>query len=71
MCVAKFVRLKGRRHLSLRNDFNGQRLETARIATQSQQIVFWDPDKFSGEPYPPTMPRPRGGGMPSDLTVRY
>jgi hypothetical protein len=40
MRVAKFVRLKGRRHLSLRNDFNSQWLETARVATRSQQIVL-------------------------------
>jgi hypothetical protein len=31
-----FCGFKGRRHPSSRNDFNWQRLETARIATQSQ-----------------------------------
>jgi hypothetical protein len=31
---------KGQRNLSLRNDFNRQRSETARIATLSQQNAF-------------------------------
>jgi hypothetical protein len=47
--------LKGRRQLSLRN-------ETARIATPSQQFVFWDPDEFLANRKPsPTMLRPRAG----------
>jgi hypothetical protein len=35
---ARLLWLKGRRHLLSRNDFNQQRLETARIATLSQQL---------------------------------
>ena len=51
--------LKGRRDLLSRNDFNWQRLETARIATLSQQLfsvaLKWKmgPDKFPGEPRAP------------------
>jgi hypothetical protein len=36
---------KGQRDLSLRNDFNRQWLETARIATLSQQIASRGPNK--------------------------
>ena len=60
--------LKGRRHPSFRNDFNRQRLETARIATLSQQC-FPTPEMENGAPAnfsvsrdPPTMRRPGAGG---------
>jgi len=36
---AHLLWFKGRRHLSSRNDFNWARLETARIATPSQQLL--------------------------------
>jgi hypothetical protein len=45
----------------LRNDFNQQWLETARIATLSQQIALRGPNGiFAGDRNPPTMLR-RGG----------
>jgi hypothetical protein len=40
------LRFKGQRDLSLRNDFNRQQLETARIATLSQQIASRGPTGF-------------------------
>jgi hypothetical protein len=44
--LANSLWFKGQRNLSLRNNINQQRLETARIATLSQQIALWAPAKF-------------------------
>ena len=41
--------LKGRRDLLSRNDFNWQRLETARIATLSQQLSDAEMENGAGE----------------------
>jgi hypothetical protein len=50
---------KGQRNLSLRNDFNQQSPETARIATVSQQIALGrGPNSiFPGDRKPPIMLR--------------
>jgi hypothetical protein len=60
---------KGQRNLSFRNDFKQQRLETARIATLSQQIALKDPNKFSGDRNTPPPCFDGGGGMSSDLAA--
>jgi hypothetical protein len=59
--------LKGRRHLSSRNNFNWQRPETARIATLSQQSFFrldgkWGLAKLYGGPQRPPPWCVRGAG---------
>jgi hypothetical protein len=63
---------KGQRNLSLRNDFNQQLLETARIATLSQQIALGrGPNSiFSSDRKPPTMLRWGLGGMRSDIAAQ-
>ena len=70
----QFLCLKGLRYPSFRNGFNWQRLETARIATLSQQLsnvgnVKWDGQIFRLAATPPTMLASGGRGMARDLTA--
>jgi hypothetical protein len=61
---------KSQRSLSLRNDFNPQRLETARIATLSQQLLRKGPDQDFPVIALPPPPWLDGGGGACGATSR-